>query len=52
MTIAKFTWKHYGITLPDLKYRTLPVDILNYENEMYISRDYEYADHKDNEPKK
>ncbi len=49
MTIAKYTWKEYGVSLPDLKYRTLPQQVLQYEEEMYISRDYQYAGNKDNE---
>ena len=52
MTIAKYTWKHYGISLHDLKHNTLPMNVLQYEEMMHISRDYECAEYKDNEPKK
>ena len=52
MTIARYTWKEWGVSLNDLKYKTLPQQVLQYEEMMHVSRDYEYAEHKDNEPPK
>lgn len=51
MTLAKFTFKNYGVTLHDLKYRTLPRDLFEYEELMHIHNDYEYANYEDTKPK-
>lgn len=51
MTVSRFTWKNYGISLPELKYKTLPTDFFHYEEMMYMQNDYEFASHKDLEIK-
>ena len=51
ISVGQFTWKHYGISLPDLKYRTLPEDFFKYEESMNIHNDYSFADAKDSEVK-
>lgn len=47
--VGRFTWKNYGLSLYDLKYRTLPEDFFQYEEMMNIHNDYELADVKDSE---
>ena len=50
MSIAKFTWKEYGLSIQDLKFSTLPQQLLEYEEMMMIANDYEIASHEDSKP--
>lgn len=52
MALGKYTWKEFGISATEVVYNMLPEDIVQYEEWMYMSNDYERAYHKDNPPPK
>lgn len=51
MSVAKYTWKNWGISLPDLKHKTTPAQFFEYEEMSNVTNDYEQAGYKDNQPK-
>ena len=50
LQLGKYTWKTYGVSLPELKYQTTIEALFQYEEELHIYNDYEYANMKDTAP--
>lgn len=50
-TVAKYTWKNYGINYKELMYESCIDDYLHYEEEMLMQQDYEVANYEDTKPR-
>lgn len=48
--LAKYTWKHYGVSLTELKQCTPIESLFQYEEELNVHNDYELANMKDTVP--
>lgn len=52
MSLARYTWKTWGVSLTTLEHNTSVEQLLEYEEMMHVAGDYEYASYEDNKPKK